>query len=124
VTAFWLNLSLGTAGGILFYFTGMMFIEHLLTVPADLKPEIETAFPWVACVLPLALVSGTSVTNLIRQFLASADQLMIGSVLGVTAVAHYSVPMSLVVRRQLLARPCRERYFRDCRDLLGMRLTD
>lgn len=58
VTAFWINLCLGIAGGIIFYFTGIFFIDHLLTVPADLRPEIETAFPWVACVLPLALVSG------------------------------------------------------------------
>jgi O-antigen/teichoic acid export membrane protein len=192
MTAFWLNLSLGIAGGIIFYFTGIFFIEHLLTVPANLRPEIETSFPWVACVLPLALVSGLgfgalesrerflstnvlqvvgstaglvvpllcavfispslsvvipatvitrglsvllflgfvlkgewplspqnfdwkqakillsyggwiSVTNVISPFLASVDQLMIGSMLGVAAVAHYSVPMSLAVRSQLLA---------------------
>lgn len=192
VTAFWINLCLGAAGGIIFYFTGIIFIEHLLTVPADLKPEIETSFPWVAGVLPLALVSGLgagalesrerffaanvlqvggttaglvvplicavfispslsvvipatvitralsvlvflgfalqeerplsprnfdwkqcrallgyggwiSVTNVISPLLASADQLIIGSVLGVAPVAHYSVPMSLVVRSQLLA---------------------
>ncbi|TPV99304.1 MAG: putative membrane protein EpsK [Beijerinckiaceae bacterium] len=192
VTAFWINLCLGIAGGIIFYFTGIFFIDHLLTVPADLRPEIETAFPWVACVLPLALVSGlgfgalesrerflatnvlqvagttaglvvpllsavfispslsvvvpatvitrglsvllflgfalkgerplsprnfdwkrgktllsyggwVSVNNAVGQLLSSVDQLMIGSVLGVAAVAHYSVPMSLVVRSQLLA---------------------
>jgi O-antigen/teichoic acid export membrane protein len=192
VTAFWLNLSFGIAGGIIFYFTGIIFIEHLLTVPDVLRPEIETSFPWVAGVLPLALVSGlgfgalesrerflatnvlqvagttaglvvplfcavyispslsvvipatvitrgltvllflgfalkgewplsprnfdwkqgktllsyggwVSVTNLIGPLLASVDQLMIGSVLGVSAVAYYSVPMSLVVRSQLLA---------------------
>jgi O-antigen/teichoic acid export membrane protein len=192
VTAFWLNFSFGIAGAFIFYFLGNFFIEHLLTVPAELRPEIESALPWVACALPLALVSGlgagalesherflasnalglagstaglvlpvicavfispslsvvipaavmaravsvflslgyalqrerplrprnfdwqrcrallsyggwTSVSNFVGQFLASADQLMIGSVLGVTAVAHYSVPMSLVVRSQLLA---------------------
>ena len=192
VTTFWLNMCLGAAGGIIFYFTGIYFIEHLLTVPADLKPEIETSFPWVACVLPLSLISGLglgalesserffatnvlqvgvttaglvvplicavfispslsvvipatvitrglsvlvflgfalhgegplglrnfdwkqcrallgyggwiSVTNVISPLLASADQLIIGSVLGVAPVAHYSVPMSLVVRSQLLA---------------------
>jgi O-antigen/teichoic acid export membrane protein len=192
VTAAWLNIGLGVAGGIIFYFTGIFFIEHLLTVPADLRPEIEASFPWVACVLPLGLVSGLgngvlearerffasnvlavagttaglvvpvicavfispslsvvipaavisrglsvlvslgyalreerplsprnfdlkqckvllsyggwiSVSNIFGQLLASVDQLMIGAVLGVAAVAHYSVPMSLVVRSQLLA---------------------
>src|ERR1700730_5136834 len=58
VTAFCFNLSFGIAGAFIFYFTGSFFIEHLLTVPADLKPEIESALPWVACVLPLALIAG------------------------------------------------------------------
>jgi O-antigen/teichoic acid export membrane protein len=191
-TAFWLNLSLGVLGGIILYFTGMFFIEHVLTLPADLRPEIESSFPWVACVLPLGLVSGLgygalearerflaanvlgvagstvglvvpvvcamlispslsviipaaviarslsvfvslgfalrdemplsprnfdwkrckallnyggwiSVFTIVGQLLSSVDQLMIGAVLGVAAVAHYSVPMSFVVRSQLLA---------------------
>lgn len=192
VTTFWLNLCLGCFGGIVFYLTGIFFIERLLTVPADLRPEIESSLPWVAAVLPLALIGGVgsgalesrerflasnvlavaggtlgmvvpvicavfispslsvvvpaaviaralsvlfllgfalqserplsprnfdlkrckallsfggwiSISNTIGPLLASVDQLMIGSILGVAAVAHYSVPMSLVVRSQLFA---------------------
>jgi O-antigen/teichoic acid export membrane protein len=192
VTAFWTNLCSGAAAAVIFYFTGSILIEHLLTVPPYLKPEIETSLPWVACVLPLALVgnlgSGVlesrerflaanvlgvvestaglvapvicailisptlsvvipaaviarglsvllllgfalrkeiplnprtfdwkrckallsyggwiSVSSFASPLLASVDQLMIGSVLGLAAVTHYSVPMSLVVRSQLLA---------------------
>ncbi|MDQ6702146.1 MAG: flippase [Pseudomonadota bacterium] len=192
VTAFWLNLCFGAVGAFILYLSGNFLIERLLSVPADLKPEIETAFPWVACVLPLALVAGLatgalesrerflaanmlqvmgttaglvvpvicavfispslsvvipaaiiarvvsvllslgfafrgerhlsprnfdwtwgrallgyggwiSVSNIIGPLLSSVDQLVIGSVLGVAAVAHYAVPMSLVVRSQLLA---------------------
>ena len=84
MTAFWLNLSLGIAGGIIFYFTGIFFIEHLLTVPANLRPEIETSFPWVACVLPLALVSGLGFGALeSRERFLSANVLqVVGSTAG------------------------------------------
>ena len=37
-------------------------------------------------------------TNVVNPALASADQMIIGSVMGVTAVAHYAVPMNLVLR--------------------------
>jgi O-antigen/teichoic acid export membrane protein len=37
-------------------------------------------------------------TNVLYPALASADQFVIGSVMGVSAVAHYAVPMSLVQR--------------------------
>jgi len=192
VTALWLNLTFGTLGGLLFYLTGIFFINHLLSVPPDLKPEIEASFPWIACSLPFALVSGIgtgalesrerflianmltvgssvfglvlpvicavlispslaavipaaviarglsvlfslifalreerplnprsfdrqrcksllsyggwiSVSGIIGPLLGSVDQLMIGAVLGLAAVTHYSIPMSLVVRSQILA---------------------
>jgi O-antigen/teichoic acid export membrane protein len=38
------------------------------------------------------------VTNVLYPALASADQFIIGSVMGVASVAHYAVPMSLVQR--------------------------
>ena len=44
-----------------------------------------------------------SVTNLISPLLESLDQLMIGSVLGVEAVAYYAVPMNLATRSQIVA---------------------
>jgi O-antigen/teichoic acid export membrane protein len=37
-------------------------------------------------------------TNVINPMLASADQFIVGSVMGVAAVAHYAVPMNLVLR--------------------------
>ncbi len=37
-------------------------------------------------------------TNVVNPALASADQFVIGSVMGVAAVAHYAVPMNLVLR--------------------------
>lgn len=44
-----------------------------------------------------------SVTNVVSPLLASADQLLVGSTLGVVAVAYYSVSMNLVTRTQIIA---------------------
>lgn len=186
-----LNLILGLIGGLIFYFTGIFFIEHLVTIPPELKPEIISSLPWVSYIFPLALMSGTgagslesremflivnilavvgsatglilpllcaifispnlstvlpatviarafsvlvmlcfafrdeppirpqnfswkraksllsyggwaSISTVIGPILASACQLIIGAVLGVTAVAYFSIPWGFVVRSQLL----------------------
>ena len=44
-----------------------------------------------------------TVTNLISPILMSIDQMLVGSTLGTVAVAHYSVPMSLMTRSQTIA---------------------
>ncbi|HJS83901.1 MAG TPA: oligosaccharide flippase family protein, partial [Acetobacteraceae bacterium] len=44
-----------------------------------------------------------SVSNVLSPILNSADQIMIGTLLGPTPVAHYAVPMNLAVRGQLVA---------------------
>lgn len=42
-----------------------------------------------------------SVSSIISPLLASFDQFLIGSIMGVAAVAHYSVPINLVIRTQV-----------------------
>ncbi|WP_158537634.1 flippase [Bradyrhizobium sp. MOS003] len=44
-----------------------------------------------------------SVTSVISPLLDTADQLIIGKLLGPSAVAHYSVPMNMATRSQILA---------------------
>jgi O-antigen/teichoic acid export membrane protein len=44
-----------------------------------------------------------TVSGVIGPLLASLDQFLIGSLLGVAAVAHYAVPMNLVIRSQIFA---------------------
>ena len=43
-----------------------------------------------------------SVSNVVAPLLATADQFLIGSVLGVAAVTHYAVPMNLVSRSLII----------------------
>jgi O-antigen/teichoic acid export membrane protein len=185
-----LNLCFGILGSVLLYVVGGYLFEHVLSVPQDLKPEVESALPWIACLFPMALVSGSAlgalesrerflqanlfqmlgmtlsqvvpvimavfvspsltvvipsvavaqafsmamqlayvyhlegpisfkafdrsearkllgyggwvtVTAVVGPILNSADQFLIGSVIGVAEVAHYAVPMNFVMRTQI-----------------------
>jgi O-antigen/teichoic acid export membrane protein len=187
LTTFALNLGIGLIGGVTLYVFGGFLLNHFISVPDALRPEVSRSLPWIASLVPLTLVSyagagaldsrelfllvnviqvvsmslsqiapvimavfispsltvviPTAVaaqalgaisvlvcvyhlegpfslravdwsearkllgyggwmfaTNVINPALASADQFIIGSVMGVTAVAHYAVPMNLVLR--------------------------
>ena len=191
LTTITLNFCFGLVGTILIYFVGGYLFEHVLSVPDALKPEVEGALPWIACLFPMALVSGSAmgalesrerfltanlfqmfsmilsqvapviiavfvspslmvvipsvaiaqgfgiiiqlayiyrvegpislktfdgaearkllgyggwvtVSSVISPILVSADQFLIGSLIGVAGVAHYAVPMNLVVRTQIV----------------------
>ena len=186
-----LNLGFGLIGAVLLFVVGGYLFEHVLSVPQELKPEVARALPWIACLFPMALVSGiglgalesqerfllanlfqmfgmslsqiapvvmavfvspsltvvipsaaiaqatsmivivayvfrlegpfsfrtfdwteartllgyggwVTVTAVINPILVSADQFLIGSLLGVAQVAHYAIPMNLVLRTQTL----------------------
>ena len=187
LTTFGLNLGIGLIGGVVLYVFGGLLLNHFISVPDALTPEISGSLPWIACLLPLTLISAAGAgaldsrelfllvnliqvvsmslsqiapvvmavlvspslmvviptavvaqalgsiavlvfvyrlegpfslravdwsearkllgyggwmfaTNVVNSALASADQFIIGSVIGVTAVAHYAVPMNLVLR--------------------------
>jgi O-antigen/teichoic acid export membrane protein len=187
LTTFGLNLGIGLAGGVVLYVFGGLFLKHFISVPDALSSEVSRSLPWIACLLPLTLISAAGAgalesrelfllvnsiqvvamtlsqvapvvaavfvspsltvviptaavaqasgaiailavvyrlegpfslravdwaearkllgyggwmfaTNVLYPALASADQFVIGSVLGVASVAHYGVPMNLVQR--------------------------
>jgi O-antigen/teichoic acid export membrane protein len=192
VTTLYTNLALGLIGGVVLYAASGLLIARFANLTPDLSAEALASTPWIACMLPVALVSaigsgalesrerflasstlqtfggvigqvspvvcalliGPSLTVVIpaaffarllstiaiwavvvwseypvdfRRFdrsrlrellgygawvsvsagisplLASFDQLLIGALLGPTAIAYYSVPMNLATRSQLLA---------------------
>jgi O-antigen/teichoic acid export membrane protein len=191
LTTITLNFCFGIVGSFLLYFVGGYLFQHVLSVPDALKPEVEGALPWIACLFPMAMVSGAAmgalesrerfltanlfqmfsmilsqvapvimavfvgpsleiviptvaivqiisivvqltfiyrlegpislkafdraearkllgyggwvtVSSVVSPFLVSADQFLIGSLIGVAGVAHYAVPMNLVVRTQIV----------------------
>jgi O-antigen/teichoic acid export membrane protein len=110
ITAFSINLCLGILAGIILYFAGRFLLEHLLAVSAELKPEIETVFPWISCLVPLALISGVAsgalearerflVTNML-QAVGSA----VGQVLPVICAVFISPSLSVVIPAAALSR--------------------
>ena len=187
LTTFGLNLGMGVLGGVLLYVFGGLMLKHFVSMPNEISAEVSWSLPWIACLLPLTLISAAGAgalesrelfltvnsiqifamtlaqvapivaaifvspsltvviptaavsqglgailvlvvvyrlegpfslraidwgearkllnyggwmfaTQVIYPALASADQFVIGSVMGVAAVAHYAVPMSLVQR--------------------------
>ncbi len=187
LTTLFISFGIGVIGGVALYVLGGFLLEHVISIPASLRPEIGGSFPWIACLLPLALLASAGAgalesgeqfvlvntiqiigmsltqiapvvmavavgpslmviiptaaaaqaltaiailgavyrlegpfplravdwnearkllgygswmfaTNVVNPLLVSADQFLIGSVLGVAAVAHYGVPMNLVLR--------------------------
>jgi O-antigen/teichoic acid export membrane protein len=192
VTSLYLNLFLGLVGGVALYLAGGAILAHFWSLSNDMTSEVGSSMVWIACLLPLALVSGVargaiesrehffsvnaldligtvlgqilpllaailiapsltiiipaallaratsvvailvfvarsekvrslyvfdrarvpellgfgawvSVSSAIGPILTSIDQLLIGSKLGVVAVTHYAIPISIVGRSQLVA---------------------
>jgi|ERR1700722_611362 O-antigen/teichoic acid export membrane protein len=187
LTTFGLNLGIGLMGGVVLYVFGGLMLQHFVSMPDEISAEVSRALPWIACLLPLTLISAAGAgalesrelfllvnsiqictmtvaqlapvlaaifispsltvviptaavaqglgaiavlavvyrlegpfslraielgearkllgyggwmfaTNVFYPALASADQFVIGSAMGVASVAHYAVPMGLVQR--------------------------
>jgi O-antigen/teichoic acid export membrane protein len=187
LTTFGLNFGIGLAGGVVLYVFGGLLLNHFVSMPGEISTEVSRSLPWIACLLPLTLISAAGAgalesrelfllvnslqivtmtlaqiapviaavfvspsltvviptaavaqglgaiatlavvhrlegpfslraidwgearkllgyggwmfaTNVFYPALASADQFVIGSLMGVASVAHYAVPMSLVQR--------------------------
>lgn len=187
LTVLVLNVGMSLIAAIAVYVVGGYVVEHFLSIPSKLMPEVVSSFPWVAVSLPVSMVAGVaigaiesreqfllanllqiftgalaqitpvitavaigpsltvaipvttmavmagvsvtlvivyrlegpfssvvfdraearrllgyggwiSVTNLAIPFVTSADQLLIGSVLGVAQVPYYSVPVGVIAR--------------------------
>jgi O-antigen/teichoic acid export membrane protein len=75
----------------------------LVAVYRDEGPLPIASFDWHQAKKLLSYGGWISVSSVIGPILTSLDQFVIGSVLGVAAVAHYAVPMNLVTRSQIFA---------------------
>ncbi len=60
------------------------------------------AFDWNEARALLSYGGWVTVTSVINPILVFADQLLIGTLIGVAEVAHYAIPMNLVLRTQML----------------------
>ncbi|WP_081919553.1 flippase [Acidithiobacillus ferrivorans] len=55
-TAFLLSTGMGIIGAIFLYFLGQWLFAAIFRIPAELRPEMENAVPWLAAIVPLTAV--------------------------------------------------------------------
>jgi O-antigen/teichoic acid export membrane protein len=77
VTAFCCNLALGLIGGLILYFAGNLLLLHVVKIPGPLMSETRAAFPWMAAMLPLGLLSGVT-----TGALESREKFLLSNALG------------------------------------------
>jgi O-antigen/teichoic acid export membrane protein len=110
MTAIYLNIGVGLLGGLIMFVAGDILLEHVFNVPGSLRNEAIAAFPWMAAMLPLGMLSGvaTGVLESRERFLLSNTLSAAGTVagqLGPLAVAVFLSPhLDAVVPAMLLVR--------------------
>lgn len=77
VTAFFCNLGLGLIGGLVLYFAGSFVLLHIIKIPGNLMTETREAYPWMAAMLPLGLLSGVT-----TGALESRERFLLSNVIG------------------------------------------
>jgi O-antigen/teichoic acid export membrane protein len=101
VTALILNLALGLIGMLCLAIAGNYLLPLVMTIPELLRPEVAPALPWIAALIPLALVSGVGVGALESQerFLAANVIQVVGMSLGniIPMIFAVSVSPSLAI---------------------------
>lgn len=87
VTAFCCNLFLGMCGGIILYALGHIILFHVVKIPSNLIGETREAYPWMAAMLPLGMLSGVAtgalesrerflLSNALNSFSTTAGQVI------------------------------------------------
>jgi O-antigen/teichoic acid export membrane protein len=105
-----LNLFFGAIGSLIIYGSGSFLLEHIVSVPDDLRPEIESSLPWVAALLPLALVSGVAVGTLeARERFVAANILQVigssaGQIIPVVCAVLIAPNLSVVIPAAVITR--------------------
>jgi O-antigen/teichoic acid export membrane protein len=109
-TAFCCNLGLGLIGGLILYAVGHVVLLHLVKVPGSLLGETSAAYPWMAAMLPLGMLSGvaTGALESRERFLLSNTLSSFGTMMGqvLPLICAYVIGPSLevIIPATLLAR--------------------
>ena len=110
MTSFALNVAFGLVGSAVLYFAGTFLLAKIIAVPSDLVREVAASLPWMAALLPLALVSGVAVGTLeARERFVAANTLqvvgtIVGQVVPVVCAVHFGPDLSIVIPATVLAR--------------------
>jgi O-antigen/teichoic acid export membrane protein len=110
VTAFCCNLGLGLCGGLILYVVGHLVLTHIVRVPGSLMGETNAAYPWMAAMLPLGMLSGvaTGALESRERFLLSNTlsslSTMCGQVLPLVCAYAIGPSLDVVIPATVLAR--------------------
>ena len=61
LTTLALNFGFGVVGATILLILGGYLLEHFISIPDALRPEVARSFPWIAVLFPLALISGVGI---------------------------------------------------------------
>lgn len=110
ITSVLLNLGFGALGSLILYLGGSFLLDHIVSIPADLRPEIEGNLVWVASLLPLALISGVAIGTLeARERFVAANVLQVigssaGQIIPVICAVVIAPNLSVVIPAAVLTR--------------------
>ncbi len=110
VTSIVLNLCMAVIGTVILIFASGYLLQSVLSVPDNIKPEIASAIPWIACLLPLALVQGVGIGAIeSRENFLTANILQVfgttfGQVVPVLFAVFVSPSLSVVIPAAALSR--------------------
>ena len=89
LTALAINGLMGCLGGAVLVAGGIALFAHVISVPPQIAPEVGRAVPWVAGLLPLALMNGAGIGTL-----ESRDRFLAANLLQLTGtLAIQIVPL-------------------------------
>jgi O-antigen/teichoic acid export membrane protein len=57
LTTFGLNAGFGVLGGVVLCVFGGLMLKHFVSMPDEISAEVSWSLPWIACLLPLTLIS-------------------------------------------------------------------
>jgi hypothetical protein len=57
LTTFGLNLGIGLIGVVVLDVFGGLLLKHFVSMPGEISAEVSRSLPWIACLLPLTLIS-------------------------------------------------------------------
>lgn len=103
MSALYLNTGLGLVGGVAIYLGAGVLFERVFGLPPAIWTEVETSLPWIACMLPLALLTGVGIGALEarERFLAAnllqTSALISGQVVPALAAAFISPSLDMVL---------------------------
>ena len=109
-TSFLLNAGMGTIGAIVLWTAGHFLLANLLNVPAEFRPELLSAMPWLAAAVPVATVVSVLIGSLEgrERFLCSNATQVFGAAVFQTvplAVAYWHGPhLKWLIGSAVLAR--------------------